>query len=364
MRVACVVPYPLDTAPGQRFRLEQWAKPLHSHGIELQFFPFMDHEAMSRLYRPGELWSKARTVMAGTRDRLRWALRQAREFDVAVIFREAMPLGLTLVEAMLARRVPTVFDFDDAIWLPNVSPANRRFQGLKGFAKVNRALAMCSAVSAGCRHLLDYARQHNPRVFLVPTSIDLDLYSPPRAHAPAETLTVGWTGSLTTSPYVELIAEPLRRAAARVSMELVVFGGDVKIPGVNVRCEPWSATGEVPLIRTFDVGLKPLPRTDWVRGKCPMKELQYMALGIPPVATRFGSSTESIDHGRTGFLCEADGDWVEALVSLEDPDRRAAMGKAARTVVEDLYSATSAAAAFTRVLEAARDHFHRGRTQA
>jgi glycosyltransferase involved in cell wall biosynthesis len=359
MRVACVVPYPLDTAPGQRFRLEQWAKPLAAQGIRLEFFPFLDREAMARLYRRGEVWSKARSIVAGARDRLQWALRQAREFDVAVIFREAIPLGLTLVETILARRLPTVFDFDDAIWLPNVSPANRRFQSVKGFAKVNRALAMCSAVSAGCRHLFDHARQHNPRVYLVPTSIDLDLYSPPRAHAPAETLTVGWTGSLTTSPYVELIAEPLRRAAARVPMELVVFGGEVRIPGVRVRCEPWSATGEVPLIRTFDVGLKPLPRTDWVRGKCPMKELQYMALGIPPVATRFGSSTESIEHGRTGLLCDADDDWVEALSSLRDPARRAAIGGAARQVVEERYSSTVAAAAFARVLQAAHDHFHR-----
>jgi glycosyltransferase involved in cell wall biosynthesis len=147
-------------------------------------------------------------------------------------------------------------------------------------------------------------------------------------------------------------------------MELVVFGGEVAIPGVSVRCVPWSATGEVPLIRTFDVGLKPLPRTEWVRGKCPMKELQYMALGIPPVATRFGSSAESIEHGRTGFLCEADDDWVEAIASLQDPGRRAAMGEAARLAVERLYSATSAAAAFTRVLEAARDHFHRRGAQA
>ena len=141
-------------------------------------------------------------------------------------------------------------------------------------------------------------------------------------------------------------------------MELVVFGGQVTIPGVSVRCEPWSATGEVPLIRTFDVGLKPLPRTDWVRGKCPMKELQYMALGIPPVATRFGSSAESIEPGRTGFLCDTDADWVEALVSLEDPARRAAIGAAGRRVVEESYSATAAAAAFLRVLEAARAHFH------
>lgn len=357
MRVACVVPYPPGSAPSQRFRLEQWQKPLAEAGITLEFLPFLEGEASARLYGEGRLWTKARSVLSGTLRRLRWALREARGFDVVVIHREAVPLGLTWIETLLARRVPTVFDFDDAIWLPNVSPANRRFQGLKGFAKVDRALAMCSVVSAGCRHLLDHARQHNPRVYLVPTSIDLDLYSPPRAHEPAATLTVGWTGSLTTSPYVELIAKPLREAAARVRMELVVFGGAVAIPGVRVRCVPWSATGEVPLIRTFDVGLKPLPRTDWVRGKCPMKELQYMALGIPPVATRFGSSTESVEHGRTGFLCEADADWVDALVSLEDPARRAAMGQAARAVVEELYSATSAAAAFGRVLEAARVHF-------
>jgi glycosyltransferase involved in cell wall biosynthesis len=364
MRVACVVPYPPGSAPSQRFRLEQWQKPLAGAGITLEFFPFLDRDASARLYEEGRVFSKAWSVASGTARRLRWALREAQGFDVAVIHREAVPLGLTWIETLLARRVPTVFDFDDAIWLPNVSPANRRFQSLKGFAKVNRALATCSVVSVGCRHLLDHARKHNPRVFLVPTSIDLGIYSPPRVHVAAETLTVGWTGSLTTSPYVALIAEPLRRAAAQVRMELVVFGGEVAIPGVRVRCEPWSATGEVPLIRTFDVGLKPLPRTDWVRGKCPMKELQYMALGIPPLATRFGSSTESIEPGRTGFLCDADADWVDALVSLQDPARRAAMGTAARAVVEELYSATSAAAAFARVLQAAHDHFHRGRPQA
>jgi glycosyltransferase involved in cell wall biosynthesis len=356
-----VVPYPPGSAPSQRFRLEQWEKPLAAAGVSLEFLPFMDPEGSRQLYEKGRLWSKARSIAGGTLRRLRWALGQARDFDVVVIHREAVPLGLTWVETLLTRRVPTVFDFDDAVWLPNVSPANRRFQTLKGFAKVHRALAMCSVVSAGCRHLAEHARLYNPRVFLVPTSIDLDLYSPPRVHAAASTLTVGWTGSLTTSPYVSLIAEALQQAASRIAMELVVFGGQVAIPGVSVRREPWSATGEVPLIRTFDVGLKPLPRTDWVRGKCPMKELQYMALGIPPVATRFGSSAESIEPGRTGFLCDTDADWVEALVSLQDPGRRAAIGAAGRRVVEESYSATAAAAAFLRVLEAARAHFRKGK---
>jgi len=359
VRVACVVPYPPRSAPSQRFRLEQWQEPLAAGGITLTFLPFMDEAASAVLYRPGHVFSKATSVMSGTLRRLRWALGHARDFDVVVVHREAVPVGLTTIEEILARRVPTVFDFDDAIWLPNVSPANRAFRRLKGLAKVNRVLAMCSAVSAGCAHLAEYARGHNPRVFVVPTSIDLGLYSPPRAHAPSAVLTVGWTGSITTGPYLELIARPLGEAARRVPMELAVLGAEVALPGIAVRCEKWTAEGEVPFIRSFDVGLKPLPKTDWVRGKCPMKELQYMALGVPPVATRFGSSEESVDHGRTGFLCETDDDWVDALVSLADPGRRAAMAVAGRAAVEERYSATAAAAAFARVLEAARDHFRR-----
>ena len=353
------MPYPAGTAPSQRFRLEQWQAPLAAAGITLTFLPFLDEAAAARLYQPGHMLAKASSVLTGTLRRLRWALARAREFDVVVVHREAVPLGLTWVEEALFRRVPTVFDFDDAIWLPNVSPANRPFRRLKGPAKVNRALAHCSVVSAGCQHLADYARRYNPRVVVVPTSIDLALYSPPRTHAAGPMLTVGWTGSITTGPYLEQIAAPLREAARRVPLELAVLGAEVSLSGLTVRCRPWSAEEEVPFIRTFDVGLKPLPRTDWVRGKCPMKELQYMALGIPPVATRFGSSEESIDHGRTGFLCESDADWAEAIVGLADPRRRAAIGEAARRQVEERYSAAAAAAAFARVLEAARDHFHR-----
>ena len=150
MRVACVVPYPPGSAPSQRFRIEQWVKPLAASGITLTFLPFMGDGDSAVLYRAGHVWAKTTSVLSGTLRRLRWALGESRDFDVVVVHREAVPLGLTSIEQILCRRVPTVFDFDDAIWLPNVSPANRPFRRLKGFAKVNRVLAMCTAVSAGC----------------------------------------------------------------------------------------------------------------------------------------------------------------------------------------------------------------------
>ena len=93
VRVACVVPYPPGSAPSQRFRLEQWEKPLAAAGVTLEFFPFMDPEASRQLYEKGRLWSKARSVAGGTLRRLRWALGQARDFDVVVIHRRRCRWG-------------------------------------------------------------------------------------------------------------------------------------------------------------------------------------------------------------------------------------------------------------------------------
>lgn len=360
MNVACLVPYPVDRVPGQRFRLEQWARPLaDTHGIRLEFIPLLSRETMDILYKPGRIVTKSKDILLGCKDRLEFALRGARDFDVVVVFREAILLGVDWIERLLVRRVPTVFDFDDAVWLPNVSQANSRFRFLKGFAKVDRILGLVSSVSAGCEFLASHARKYNDRVHVVPTSIDLDQYGTPRVHEASDVLTVGWTGSVTSAEYLKLIRTALQRAAAKIPLRVRLLGGTVDIPGVDVEATPWSPENEIPTIRTFDIGIKPAPREEWARGKCPMKDIQYMALGIPPVATRFGTAVESIDHGRTGFLCDSDDDWIDAFERLREPAERTRFGLAARRVVEERYSATVAAAAFARAVEDAHAAFHR-----
>jgi hypothetical protein len=228
---------------------------------------------------------------------------------------------------------------------------------LKGFKKVDRILAMVSSVSAGCGFLADHARRFNQHVHVVPTSIDLDAYTDPRVHAAVDVLTVGWTGSVTSSEYMKLIVPALQKAARAFPMRVTMLGGKVDIPGVDSAFIEWTPANEVPTIRTFDVGVKPAAREDWVRGKCPMKDIQYMALGIPCVATRFGTAVESIEHGTSGFLCDTDDDWVAALDRLRDPMVRSRMGVAARRTVEERYSSLVAADAFAGALEDARERF-------
>jgi len=141
-------------------------------------------------------------------------------------------------------------------------------------------------------------------------------------------------------------------------MEMTVVGARVELPGVTVRYEPWMPLTEVPLLRTFDVGLKPAANEEWAKGKCPMKDIQYMALGIPPIASRFGTAVESIEHGVNGLLCESNDDWVAGLQRLRNVDERRRMGASARHVVETRYAATIAAEKFSNVLRFAKENFH------
>jgi hypothetical protein len=361
MNVAALVPYPLDRSPSQRFRLEQWAKPLRARGIELTFIPFLSEDAWRFLYKPGRHADKAAEILRGCFARARFALRDVADFDAVVIHREAILLGVDWIERMIVRRVPTVFDFDDAVWLPNVSPANRKLSFLKGFDKVNRILGLVSSVSAGCEFLAEHARKFNDRVFIAPTSIDLDQYREPRVHRKTDVLTVGWTGSVTSAEFLPECTPGLQLAAKHVPMRVVLLGTTgYEIPGVEVECIPWTPERETPVISTFDIGIKPSFRESWFRGKCPMKDIQYMALGVPPVATRFGTALESIKHGETGFLCDTPEDWLRSIRALTDVDLRTRMGSAARGVVEKRYSSVVAADAFARAIDSARTQFASG----
>src|SRR5947209_8076355 len=140
IKIGALVLYPTDRVPGQRFRIEQWAPLLRTSGIDVEFVPFANEALMSVLYKSGQRIRKAAGLAAGVASRLMDVFR-VRKYDVIFLYRGACLLGPAVVERLLkVSSVPIIFDFDDAIFLPDISPANARYGWLKA---VNKTETIC-----------------------------------------------------------------------------------------------------------------------------------------------------------------------------------------------------------------------------
>jgi glycosyltransferase involved in cell wall biosynthesis len=303
--------------------------------------PAMDR-AMSRAgHYPGKLGVLLRSLAR------RWQhLQQADAYDVIYVFREALMLGTTFFERRMRARGPRmIFDFDDAIWLPNVSPANRSLAFLKRPSKTQDLVSLADLVFAGNQYLAAYAQQFNNNVVVIPSTIDTQLYVPKQTYPVKERICIGWTGSRTTIPHLETARPALRELQRRYGDRLyfkVIGEEEYEAPELNLKSIPWQAATEVQDLAELDIGIMPLPIEEWTKGKCGMKGLQYMALGIPTVMTPVGVNTEIIDQGENGFLAETQADWVDALARLiESADLRQRLGRAGRRTVEAHYSVES-----------------------
>jgi glycosyltransferase involved in cell wall biosynthesis len=340
MRVLAIVPSVYDTNPSQRYRIEQWEPLLRERGVEITYKPFESDELHAVLYKPGRMGEKLRLVGEALRRRA-GDVRGARGFDAVYLLREAALLGPPVFEWMLARSgVPYVFDFDDAVFVPYVSPSNGYLSYLKFPGKTRAICRMAAHVMAGNDYLADYARAVNGRVTVIPTTVDTERYRvEPRA--PNEVPVIGWSGSHSTAQHLATLKGALRRLAGRVRFRLRVVGvPGFTIEGVEVEAVPWRSATEVEDLRPFDVGVMPLPDDHWSRGKCGMKALQYMGLAIPAVCSPVGVNSEIIRDGENGLLAGTDDEWVEKLASLLDSaEERARLGRAGRATVEARYSA-------------------------
>jgi glycosyltransferase involved in cell wall biosynthesis len=350
-----LVPYPLGTTPSQRFRLEQWAPLLErDYGIRVRWSPFASPGLGALLARPGQVATKAARMALATAARVPEVLR-ARRYDAVLVHRAVCLAGPAFLERLLAASgPPLLFDFDDAIWLRHTSGANALFDRLKFPGKTATLCRLAARVVVGSDYLAGYARQHSARVDVVPTSIDTAAYEV-RDRPPADRVVVGWTGSATSMTHLEANAALLRRLIATRPVEIRVLSTrEPVLPGVPVVFRHWTPANEVEEIRAFDVGIKPMPDDEWARGKCPMKELQYLALRIPAVCSAVGGSREAVRHGDNGYLVSTEDEWMDALVRLiDDPALRRRLGAAGRATVLDRYASERSAAAFAASVRAA-----------
>jgi glycosyltransferase involved in cell wall biosynthesis len=362
LRVLFLTPYPIEAA-NTRYRAYQFLPYLKSRGIECEITPFISRELFRDLYNRGRIIRKtvgmARSALGRVRDVIR-----ARNVDVVCVSREAMLIGPPVIEWLIDKvaRRPMVFDFDDAIFVPYISPTYGRLASvLRCSWKSSRILEMSAHIIAGNEYLASYARRHNRRVTVLPTVVDTELFAGadtlkrPRAVEPARPV-IGWIGTHSTAQYLDLVAPALQRLARRRRFVFRVIGAgrDMNIPGVEVENRPWNMATEIRDFQDLDIGVYPIRDDEWARGKCAFKAIQYMAAGAPCVSSPVGMTTEVIKNGVNGFLAASTEEWFYYLgLLLENMGLRKRLAREGRTTVEKRYSLKAQAPRLAAVLEEA-----------
>lgn len=352
MKVLFLVPYPLNVAPSQRFRFEQYLLELEKEGIDYKVRSFLTPRLYQVIYQRGNSLRKVAWFLWRLVARF-WHSLEALRYDVIFLHREMLPFGPPFLENLLhiaGKRI--IFDFDDAIYLMDVSESNRRWQWLKYPRKTDAIISWSQWVLAGNRTLADYVRQFHSRVEVFPTTIDTKIYRTKTALS-QEPVCIGWSGSRTTIKHLRLLESPLSALARSHPIRLGVIGVDAfSLDGVPATSHPWSFESELDRLLEFDIGIMPLPDDAWGKGKCGLKALQYMALGIPTVCSPVGVNKEIIEDGVNGFLASTEGEWVDKLsLLIKDSELRRRLGEAGRKTVEMRYASHTYAPRFVAVLK-------------
>ena len=357
LNVLALSPIP-EAGAGCRFRVSQYIPYLRDAGFNVTVSSFYSPEYFSFVYRPGNYVRKMAGFASLTLRRIE-ELFTLKDYDLVFLYREAIPAGPPFIERWIARQgVPIVYDFDDAIFLPAVSEANKAVSFLKNPERVAKVLKISDQVTVGNEFLASYARQYNSHVTVIPTAVDTNRFRP-RDDAPdarGRRLVVGWIGSPTTFQYLESIKDVLAEVSAKHPFTLKVSGAGraVNFPGVDVQVVPWSLADEVSLFNTCDLGVYPLTDDDWSRGKCGFKAIQCMACGVPVVAAAVGVNREIITHGVDSMLASTRQDWIDHLGTLlTNPELRRSMAVAGRRTIEERYSLRVTAPQLAAVFNAA-----------
>jgi glycosyltransferase involved in cell wall biosynthesis len=345
MKVLFITPYPRGVAPSQRFRFEHFLSDLEKEGVKYHFAPFFSKSGWSVLYARNKTPRKIWEVLKGFLRRV-FLLLTIPKYDIIFLHREATPLGPPVIEWLITRvfRKKTVYDFDDAIWLLPPSQQNSFIQTLKWPQKVKSICRWAPKVSAGNDYLKTFADQHNSTVKVIPTVVDTENYHNRCKDQSDETPTLGWTGTHTTLPYLKLLKAPLDQLSAEIEFKsLVVIANqapEFSLP--KLKFKKWTKRTEIEDLLSINIGLMPLPGTEWARGKCGFKIIQYMSLGIVPVASAVGVNKTIISHGKDGYLCINHQQWVQYLSKLiTSPSLRKKMGQSARKKIKGHYSVKS-----------------------
>lgn len=344
-------------SPAARLRLLAYVPHLERLGVRCRVFASRPpkyftgtHEHVSRPWL-SRSFTEIHGLQVQELNRYR-DLLEAMSADVIYLQRDLQQPAWSRLDAIVPLfHDRVVFDFDDAIYAQSEEHAR----------KLDRILASATKVIASTPALEGYARRLHDRTVVIPTPIDTERYTPAPERAANDPPVIGWIGTAGNLAYLREVLPSLEKVASTHRFRLRVMANEAAesekphLSGAPCEFVPWSEEGELPFLRSLDVGIMPLPDTEWTRGKAGFKLIQYMACGVPTVASPVGFNVDVVGtDGGCGVLAATHEEWASALSSLvSDGERRRAMGERGRARVAEKFDMRLHAATLARVLREA-----------
>ena len=324
--------------PSSRYRFYQFLPYLKKERLDVSVSPLFNEKYVYNLYSDQRA-IKFLNPLGGYLKRISKSLFY-HSYDLVWMEKEALPWIPQFIEKLLSKTsVPYVIDYDDAVFHRYDQHPNFLLRNLLS-RKIEGIMARSTVVVAGNRYIADYAQRAGAqKVEILPTVLDLSRYRM-KDTIDSPSFTIGWVGSPSTSRHIFVVAEALKDFCQKDNVEFRAMGAlqrDLdEIPGKLI---PWNAETETEELTRFDVGIMPLPDTPWERGKCGFKLIQYMAAGLPVIASPVGVNSEIVEHGVNGFLARDTKEWIKYFEVLKGrPDLGREMGARGRKKVEEKYS--------------------------
>jgi glycosyltransferase involved in cell wall biosynthesis len=261
--------------------------------------------------------------------------RAVKRYDAVLVQRGLYPLGPGSIVRGLERfdgRV--VFDLDDAVFIgsPALHERPRPTRWIYGPQQALRLLRRADATVVSTEALASMLPTWAHADAVIPTVPDPERY-PIARHVQERPVRIGWAGSMRNLPYLEIVRTTLRRLSDDGIADLEVVSSEPWSGPSTFR--RWELAEEATVFARFGIGIMPLPDTPYTRAKAGFKLLQYMAAGVPVVASPVGINRQLVGDSGSGFLAEGPDEWEAAIRSLAgDAVLREHLGSRGRAFIE------------------------------
>ena len=358
-RILILCPYPQGVAAGQRLKYEQYIEEWESLGWRVDISPFIDTNTWEIAYKSGNFISKIIGVFKGHLRRINDLFR-IRNYDIIYVFMYVTPFFTNLMERIVRiMSKKLIYDLEDNILigqkLPKNSHPNPFSRIIKNRAKTNFLIINADHVITSSPFLNQICLERNKKkaCTYITSSINTKLFRPNNNYTNDRVLTIGWTGTFSSKYCLDLLKTVFVRLSKKIDFKLIIIGNfEYYLPGVNLEVIKWTKKNEVTDLQKIDIGVYPLPINEWVLGKSGLKAIQYMAFGIPCIATKVGTTPLIIKDRVNGLLVKTEEEWENSLEELiKDPQLRKKLGTQARKDAIKNYSLASVGKIYTDTLD-------------